>query len=452
MTRVQHQRVIVVGGGLAGIAAAVMLADSGVAVTLLESRKRLGGRAGSFEDQRTGEVLDNCQHVTMGACRVYVELLERLGVADQLNWGSQQTWIERGGRRSTLRPLPLPRELAYAPFMLVARFLSIADKVSIARAVRDARDVDRATVADLTFLEWLEATRPTKRAIRRFWDPLIISACNLEPARVSAEIGLHVVQGALLGGAKNAAIGVPTGSLSSLYEPVASILEATGGAVELAVRVREIGLHRVCCVDGRELEADAVICALDPAAANRLVTVDGQPPYAGVGFSPILGVHLRYDRSVLDVPHAVLVEGRVQWLFAKAGDPKLVHAVVSAADEWVGLGESETVRRVTEEISQYLPQARPATVEWARPVLERRATFAATVDFQRHRPGAGRFTDQQCFLAGDATSTGWPATMEGAVRSGRGAAALALLELGRSATANDNTIESAELNLDKDRR
>ncbi|MEQ8843703.1 MAG: hydroxysqualene dehydroxylase HpnE [Phycisphaerales bacterium] len=433
-------RVVVAGGGLAGIAAAVMLADHGVAVTLLEARRRLGGRAGSFEDARTGEVLDNCQHVTMGACRVYVQLLERLGVADQLAWGTRQTWIERGGRRSTLRAAPLPGAGAFAPSLVLARFLSVGDKASLGRAVRAAKGVDRSTLGDVTFLEWLETTRPTRRAIVRFWEPLIVSACNLSPARVSAEVGLHVVQGAMLGGASEARIGVPRGPLGDLYEPVRGIVEAAGGSVELGARVSGFEPGRVWCADGRAFDGDAVLCALDPAAANRLVRVDGRPAYAGVGFSPILGVHLRYDRAVLDVPHAVLVEGGVQWVFARSGDARLVHAVVSAADEWVGLGEEETVRRVVGEIAEYLPAASGAQVEWARPVLERRATFAATPAFQGLRPGAGRLADEGCFIAGDATSTGWPATMEGAVRSGRGAAGAVLLELGTDADASDRAV------------
>ncbi|MFI4881337.1 MAG: hydroxysqualene dehydroxylase HpnE [Phycisphaerales bacterium JB064] len=424
------RRVVVAGGGLAGIAAAVMLADHGVAVTLVEARRRLGGRAGSFEDVRTGEVLDNCQHVTMGACRVYMQLLERLGVAGMLAWSTRQTWIERGGRRSTLRATVLPGAGAFAPSLAVARFLSIADKLSMVRAVRAAQGVDRSTLRDVTFLEWLETTRPTARAIARFWEPLIVSACNLGPSRVSAEVGLHVVQGAMLGGASEARIGVPRGALGALYEPVVGVVEAAGGSVELGARVSGFEPGRVVCADGREIEGDAVICALDPAAANRLVSVDGAPAYAGVAFSPILGVHVRYDRPVLDVPHAVLVEGGVQWVFARAGDARLVHAVVSAADAWVGLGEDEIVRHVTKEIGEYLPAARGAAVEWARPVLERRATFAATPGFQDARPGAGRVADQGCFIAGDATATGWPATMEGAVRSGRGAAAAVLLEVG----------------------
>lgn len=432
-----ERRAIVVGGGLAGIAAAVMLADHGVAVTLLEARRRLGGRAGSFEDARTGEVLDNCQHVAMGACRVYVQFLQRLGVADKLAWGTRQTWIEPGGRRSTLRALPLPGALAFAPSLLVARFLNLADKRSLARAVRAAEQVDRATLADTPFLDWLSTTDPTPRAIARFWEPLIVSACNLVPDRVSAEVALHVVQGAMLGGPGNASIGVPISPLGELYEPVPKLLEGAGGAVAFGARAKMIEPGRVECVDGSVFEADAVVCALDPSAANRMVTVDGREPYAGVSFSPILGVHIQYDREVLDVPHAVLVEGAIQWVFSKHGDASLLHGVASAANDWAGLSEAETVERAVADIATYLPAARGAEVRWARPVLERRATFAATPSFQLRRPGAGRLADQGCFIAGDATSTGWPATMEGAVRSGRGAAAAVLLELGTQPTASD---------------
>lgn len=433
-----ERRAIVVGGGLAGIAAAVMLADHGVAVTLLEARRRLGGRAGSFEDARSGEVLDNCQHVAMGACRVYVQFLERLGVADKLTWGTRQTWIEPGGSRSTLRAMPLPGALAFAPSLLTAKFLTMADKRSLARATRAAQSVDRTNLAETPFLEWLASTNPTPRAIARFWEPLIVSACNLRPEHVSTEVALHVVQGAMLGGAANASIGVPIAPLAELYEPVPEILLQSGGSVEFGARVKAIGPGRVECADGRVFEAGAVVCALDPTAANRLVTVDGREPYEGVSFSPILGVHVQYDRPVLNVPHAVLVEGDIQWVFAKHADPSLVHAVASAADDWVGLDESETVDRAVADIAGYLPAAREARVRWARPVLERRATFAASPEFQPRRPGAGRLADQGCFIAGDATSTGWPATMEGAVRSGRGAAAAALLELGTQTTAADS--------------
>lgn len=432
------QRVIVVGAGLAGIAASVMLADHGVAVTLLEARRRLGGRAGSFEDARTGRRLDNGQHVTLGVCRVYMGFLERLGVADAIAWGTRQTWIERGGRRSGLWAAPLPGALAYAPSVLLARFLSTRDKASLARALRAASRADRASLMGGTFLDWLAPTRPTERAIERFWEPLIVSACNLGPARVSAEVGLHVVQGALLGGGRAARIGVPTVPLSDLCEPVAAIITQAGGTIEFGARATRFEPGQVACADGRTYEAQAVVCALDPASANRLVTVDGTPPYKGVTHSPILGVHLRYDRPVLDVPHAVLVGGAVQWVFSERSDPRMVRAVASAADAWEGLGEAETVRRVVEEIGHYLPKARGAAVEWARPVLERRATFAATPDFQSQRPGAGRHADQGCFLAGDATATGWPATMEGAVRSGRGAAGAVLLALGANPGATDS--------------
>jgi zeta-carotene desaturase len=437
-----ERRAIVVGGGLAGIAAAVMMSDHGVAVTLLEARKRLGGRAGSFEDARTGQVLDNCQHVTMGACRVYIDLLGRLGVANKIAWGTRQTWIEPGGRRSTLAAAPLPGAMAFGPSLLLARFLSLGDKASIARAAGAAAKADRHALGDRTFAQWLAGTRPTDRAIRRFWNPLIVSACNLEPDRVSARVGLHVVQDAMLGGAASASIGVPDVPLDALYEPVPGVLRDGGGGVEFGARVTAIERGRVSCTDGRTFESDAVVCALDPAAANRLVSTEGQPPYPGVVFSPILGVHLRFDRPVLDVPHAVLVEGAVQWVFAKPAEPGLLHAVVSAADAWAGLSERDIVRRVVDELAEYLPQTRSAELRWARPVLERRATFAATPGFQGSRPGAGRLCDQGCFLAGDATATGWPATMEGAVRSGRGAAAAALLDIG---TTTDSQRQGPQL-------
>ncbi|GIW73604.1 MAG: hypothetical protein KatS3mg103_0126 [Phycisphaerales bacterium] len=324
--RADRRTALVVGGGLAGIAAAVMLADEGVAVTLLEARRRLGGRAGSFEDPRTGEVLDNCQHVAMGACRVYRSLLDRLGVADRFAWTGVQTWIEPGGRRSRISPVPGLGRWAFGPSLLAARFLSWADKRSVMRAVRAAAGTDRSELAGISFHAWLERTGPTHGALARLWSPVIVSACNLPPERVSAQVGLHVLQGALLGGAHAGRIGVPRCPLGTLYEPVEAILRRAGGRVVLGARVRRLQPGMAICADGRTFHGQAVVCALDPASANRLVSIDGRPPFEGVGFSPILGVHLRYDRPVLDVPHAVLVDGAVQWVFARHGDGAHLHA------------------------------------------------------------------------------------------------------------------------------
>ncbi|MEL7474336.1 MAG: FAD-dependent oxidoreductase, partial [Planctomycetota bacterium] len=176
--------VIVVGGGVAGLAAAIELAGRGVRVTLLESRRRLGGRAGSFHDKATGETLDNCQHVALGCCTSYLELLQRLGSLQRLVWTDRQYWIMRGGREHVLAPDPLPSPLHLTRGLCSAPFLSLRAKAAVVRAIADAA-MEPAPSAG-SFADWLRERQQPIDAVRHFWWPLMVSACNLSPAHLAA--------------------------------------------------------------------------------------------------------------------------------------------------------------------------------------------------------------------------------------------------------------------------
>lgn len=425
--------VIVVGGGIAGIAAAVALANAGRRVVLVEARRRLGGRAGSFVDVQRGEVLDNCQHVTLGCCTQYLELCRLLGVEEAFAWEDRQWWVEVGGRSTMLEPGLLPAPLHYAGSFLGASFLSLEDKLAIGKAFVHLALVDGAAMRSVTFGDYLRTLEQPPTTLARFWNPVVVSACNLSPQRVSAALAIKVFQDGFLVSRRAGRIGLPTVALSSLYDATGGLLAASGGEIMFGAAAERVMPTSVDLADGRRLRARQVICALPLEKAGGVV-VDGEgreddrlgPLMRELTFSPIVGVHLAFDRCVLTTPHAVLVDVMTQWLFRKSADGRRIHAVISAGDELVEQDQETILRKVVSDIRACFPGAERATLEWGRAVKERRATFAGTPGFEEARAGLPALARGRVLLAGDYTNTGWPATMEGAARSGFDAAAAAL--------------------------
>lgn len=472
--------VLIAGGGIAGIAAALRLAQSGVRVTLVETRKKLGGRATSFVDPRTGETLDNCQHVVMGCCTAYLDFLSRLGVLDQIEWTREQYWIERGGRESVVRPSAIPAPFHFGLSVLAARFLTLREKAAMAWGAHRIAHARRDRWQDATFAEFLAKSRQPQSLIDKFWSPVVVSACNLPCERVCAATALHVFQDGFFGNPRAADIGVSRVPLLQLYDRAERVITAARGAIRLGFSVDHLTSTtirggRTATGAGETLSADAVICALpvdraaeviDPALVARDPRLFAGVPEAApthsphsppsrlsqIGFSPILGVHLTFDRPVLTRPHAVLVNAGVQWLFRKDAAGTRIHAVISGADEWMPLSEPEIAQRVLADIRAHLPAAAGATLVSVRAVKEKQATFAAVPGIDRLRPAtlppaqAGAAPDPHAvILAGDYTATGWPATMEGAARSGYLAAAAALQRLGISEPASGEPILPPDL-------
>ncbi|MCX5689999.1 MAG: hydroxysqualene dehydroxylase HpnE [Planctomycetota bacterium] len=431
----QCERVIVVGGGIAGIAAAVALARSGCSVTLLEQRRRLGGRATSFVDAASDEVFDNCQHVALGCCTSYLELCSMLGVLDRFDWHDSQYWVQphADGAASTsiIRPSWLPAPLHHAPSFLAAKFLTVEDKLAIAAAVRELLVIDRDAWKDRTFLEFLTATSQPASSISRFWEPVVVSACNLSTSRACATSAMQVFQDGLLKSAQACSIGIPRVAMVDLYANVQPILEASGGQVRFASAASAIEPKRVQLTSGQVLCADAVIAALPLERAMVLVKNSQGGPDKRLAdarlvleHSPIIGVHLEFDAPMMPVPHAVLVDCPTQWVFAKDPDATRLHAVISAAAALVDLEASTILDIVEYDLRRCFAQSsHGASRVRGRVVKERRATFAATPAMERWRSGL-LHVPGSVVLAGDYTNTDWPATMEGAARSGFAAAAL----------------------------
>jgi len=433
---------IIIGAGISGMACALALAQRGIRPLLLDTRKKLGGRATSFTDVRSGEVLDNCQHVALGCCTNYLAFLQTLGTEKQISWHDDQYWFEPGGRQSTITCAGLGRYMPppghYSLSLLAAKFLTTGEKIILSKGVLAVLAADRSQFRDRTFTAFLQASGQTPRLISRFWEPVVVSACNLPCDKVAASSALHVFQEGFLAHRHSARIGIPRVSLLDLYTNFESSLHALGGQLSLGTSVASINPTTVTLSrTGETLHADHIICAAPFEAALQLTdpaTKLADPRFAAMAHfthSPILGVHLTFDRPILRTPHAVLIDQPTQWLFAKPTPPnhatrhQSISAVISAADAWLDLSEHQIAERVVADIVRCMPWAAAATLVSARTIKEKRATFAPTISTEQARPAA-TLGPGSLILAGDYTDTGWPSTMEGAVRSGLIAAAAVL--------------------------
>jgi len=441
-------RLVVIGGGLAGIAASVRLAEAGRQPLLIETRKKLGGRATSFIDPRNGEVLDNCQHVVMGCCTNLLDLFQRIDVLEKIGWHDTLHWSRGNGEIDRVKPGMLPPPLHLASSLARLRFLDGPDRKAIRRAMwRLVRGGSRLRVewAGRTFAAFLHALRQTEHSVARFWDPIITSACNMRVDRCEASYAIQVFQEGFLGNRFASAMGLPDVPLSQLYDPAIDMIEALGGDVVDGISAKGLAFdgRRVTGVvtpDGM-IECSAVVSAIPPDRLDKIVSDTMRRADARLQkldqfqWSPILGIHLWFDQEIMDLPHMVCVdppEG-VQWLFNKGADGRgrqHVHAVISAADEWMDLSEEEIAAKALVDVHRMLPRSRGLAPVEVRTVKEKHATFAAMPGVDSIRPrafatgmGLGGGGIANLFLAGDWCDTGWPATMEGAVRSGYSAAA-----------------------------
>jgi len=422
-------RVAVVGGGLAGLAAAAALLDAGCRVTLLEARRRCGGRAASFEDPVAGGLVDACQHVAMGCCTNFLDLCRWGGVADALRRDRTLWFIGPDGDRSRCTPARrLPAPLHLAPLLLSMRHFALRDKLSLATGmIRLARHRPSARTDAPTALEWLRSIGQPERVIRLFWQPVIESALGESIDLVSVAAARKVIVDGFLVHRDAADLVVPTQPLGVLFgERFVTRLEARGCVVRTSASVAAIERDRgrvvaVATADER-LPCDAVVVAVPWKAAARLVpdvVRTGDEQLAG---SPITAVHLWFDRDVLDVPHAVLV-GRVsQWVFRGAPGDGHCQVVISASRGLMQGDRRAVVDAVVAEIRDVFPAARSAVLRDTRVVTDPTAVLSVRPGVESLRPAAATSVGN-LFLAGDWTATGWPSTMEGAVRSGRVAAA-----------------------------
>ncbi|HTP90028.1 MAG TPA: hydroxysqualene dehydroxylase HpnE [Bryobacteraceae bacterium] len=413
--------VIVAGGGLAGLSTAAALGSAGYDVDLYESRAFLGGRATSYEapgacDQ--SETIDNCQHILLRCCVNLIDFYERLGVAADVHFYREFVFLEPGGRASTMRAGLLPAPLHFAGSFAGLKFLGLADKLAIARAMLAIRR-EHATRADLdqiSMLAWLREKRQTERAIQRFWSQVLVSAINEDLHRIAARHGFQVFWLAFLARSDSWEMGVPIVPLGELYS--SSAWERLG-SVRLHLRapvdrfVVEDGAVRCAVVGDSQRQADHYVSAVP---FERLAALAPDVPVPPFTHSPITGIHLWFDRPITDLPNATLLDRTIQWMYNKS-EGRYVQLVVSASRSLVDKPRTEVIALAVRELAEFFPAVREAQLVKAHVVKEVRATFSAAPGTESQRPTT-RTAVSNLFLAGDWTRTGWPPIMESAVRSG----------------------------------
>jgi squalene-associated FAD-dependent desaturase len=441
---------VVIGGGLAGITAAIELRDAGVGVTLLEARPRLGGATTSFS--RGDLTIDTGQHVFLRCCTSYADLLSRLGVAGSVTIQDRfdVTVLSPRGR-ARLRRSRLPAPLHLGASLARYRFLSLPERLRVARAALALRSLDPAEpgLDGQRLGDWLAARGQNEHARRTLWDLFIVSSLNIGGDEASVPLAATVLKTALLSGNDAADIGMPAVPLGELHgSAAASLLGRLGarvrlGAKAVAVEPGPAGGYLVRVGSGADggggeepergdaepVTADGVILALPAGPAARLAAaagVTGACRWDDLGSSPIVNVHVVYDRQVMDLPFAAAVDSPVQWVFDKTATAGLrsgqyLALSQSAADGDVDVPVAALRERFLPALEQLFPAAAGARVTDFFVTRERRATF-------RQAPGCGALRPAAAtslpglVLAGAWTDTGWPDTMEGAVRSGRTAA------------------------------
>lgn len=433
-----------IGGGLAGITAALDCADAGADVTLLEARGWLGGA--TFSIERDGLWMDNGQHVFLRCCHAYRGLLARLGVESQVILQDRLDIpvLEPRGRTSRLRRSGLPAPFHLATALARYRPLSAPERIRAARAARALGRLDPADpgLDTRTFGAWLREHGQTPRAIEAVWDLIALPTLNLHAREASLALAVKVFRTGLLESSDAGDIGYAGVPLARLHgEPAQHRLEAAGADVRLRARAAVVepaaGRFRVA-VDGSSVVADAVVLAVPHDEAARLLPPEALPG-AGqlprLGSSPIVNLHVVYDRRVLDLPFAAGLRTPVQFVFDRTasgglgGGGQYVAVSLSCARDYARRPVDELRREFVPALAELLPRARDAKVERFFVTREQQATFLQAPGTAGLRPGP-RTGVLGLALAGAWTDTGWPATMEGAVLSGHAAAALTLEHLG----------------------
>jgi zeta-carotene desaturase len=448
------QNVIVIGGGLAGLAAGVSLAEAGWRVRLFEQRPFLGGRATSYV-LPDGEHVDNCQHVTLGCCTNLEDFYRRVGSADKIKYFDRLLFQDPQGRTGTMQAGMLP-----APFHMTGSFLSFApltfaDKRSIGRAMLSilrgrGHTADLDEPGGISMLEWLKRRGQTPGAIERFWRVVLVSALDEELDKTDAHYGVDVFWKGFLSNRTGYRMGVPVVPLSVLYDGCKAEIEKRGGEVNLRMPLRGLQLQNGAIESvefggGRKESAGAYVFAVPHQALLDVLPEEAKQlepalaKIAGIGASPITGVHFWFDRKVMSEPFLTMMDTTTHWIFNKtalygtnnaSGEKgQYLQLVISASYDLLQKPRQEIIDLCLKEVREFLPEVREAKLVKATVIKEAAATFSPQPGVDLLRPKQQTRIGRMV-LAGDWTATGWPATMEGAVRSGYLAAEALLRQAG----------------------
>lgn len=448
-------RIIIVGGGLAGLASAVALTDRGLKCLVLESRPRLGGRASSFLDPTSGTYVDNCQHVSLGCCTNFRQFCETTGLAEFFRTERTLYFVGPSGSIDEFSASSLPAPLHLAGAFARLSYLSWKDKLALGRGLRSLARGIRDDERTLPFSEWLVRHHQTPAAIQRFWHVVLVSALSETLDRIDVEHARKVFVDTFLAHRNGWLVDIPTVPLEDLYGGrLTDWLSSRGTEIRLQTLVDglEMAGDQVASVrlsSGETISGDNFIVALPFQRIWSVLppTLASHHDLAGIARlepAPISSVHLWFDRPITDLPHAVLVDRLCQWMFNRTELSRSKGAsnshvpesgyyyqiVISASRELAGQSRETILAQVIDELKSIWPKTASAKLLHSRQVTEHRAVFSPLPDIDASRPRQ-QSPIGNLQLAGDWTQTGWPATMEGAVRSGYLAAENVLNRLGR---------------------
>jgi zeta-carotene desaturase len=417
----------------------VALAQAGARVTLLERRPYIGGRAYSYEHPALEETIDS-QHVVVGCCTNLLDLARQAGMADTIRWYDELVFMEPNGNRSLLRPGSLPAPMHQTMSFLRAPMLGLRDKAAIAGGLMRFLKGYPQDDAE-SFASWLKRTGQTEKAIRHFWEPVVVGALNDTFDRCSVKYAGKVFHESFLRSPEAGRLGIPAAPLSEFFAPIAELAQNHGVDARLKSGVEALGQASdgrwVARCGDQSYKADSVVLATDFKQTRSLLAAlessteekaRAEDAFSRFVPSPITTIHLWYDRDVTGLDHAVLLDTRIQWVFVKSRIRRwpvergcYLELVISASWPELEMSREEILSSALAEFETFFPAAREAKLLKSGVLKEARATFSVT-------PGLDRFRPQQAtrwkglFVAGDWTATEWPSTMEGAVRSGRLAA------------------------------
>lgn len=421
--------VIVVGAGLAGLAAASSLSEAGAKVLILERKPFVGGRAYSYQHPSLQEEID-CQHVLLGCCTNLIELCTKAGVADRIRWYDELTFLQPGNVPATrLKAGGMPAPFHTSFDFLRAPMLSLKDKVAIGRGLMEFLQSYPQDDSE-SFATWLKRTGQTDGAIKHLWEPVIVGALNDSFENCSTKYAGQVFHESFLKSAEGGRLGIPTLPLSQFYGFIAEQCVMQGAELRLSQSVtalaRENNQWRVSTAEG-DFVADNVVLATNFHQTADFLP-DAKQAQQHFKNAPITTIHLWFDREITDLDHAVLLDTGIQWIFHKSRirrwakeQGSYCELVISASFEQLHQTRDAIFANALRELALFFPKVKDATLVKSGILKEARATFSVTPGLDAHRPSQQTGVPG-LFVAGDWTATGWPSTMEGAVRSGRLAA------------------------------
>lgn len=428
------RRAVIIGGGFAGLTAGVRLSERGYEVLMLERRGHLGGRAYSFIDSKTGDVVDNGQHLFMGCYHHTIAFLETIGRLDRLKFQDRPRvdFLDAEDFASfDCPPLPVPLNVLAGLFKM--KGLSLGDKLRALKMGRAIRSNGNLSADTQTVDEWLDEIGQSSRIKERFWYPMVIATLNQSPDIASARMLKVVLRKAFGGSSRSASIGISRVGLSDLYTDGANdFIKSRGGDVQTGAEVKRLVVERGVVVavelkNGERVEADYFISAVPPSALHAILPNELKneefTSLEALGSSPIVSINLWFDRPVIDREFVGLIGTRSQWIFNKdlilssGKRSNQIAVIISAARDFVDRTRNELVEIAMSDLHALVPESRPAELLHSVIVKEREATLSHTVESDSLRPGP-RTSISNLILAGDWTDTGLPATIESAVMSG----------------------------------